>query len=437
MTTPSAEASFAVRLPVRHADQRKIADSRAKRKVINAGRRGGKTTLAADISVADYFLNGRKVMYAAPVAKQTDAYWKKCKHYLSAGIRDGYIRKDETRRTLTLGTGEISCQTAHNADTMRSGDADLLIFDEWAFMEYDAWDKVGAPMLLDTNGDAMFISTPNRRNHHFVMFQKGISEGGEWASFIFPSTANPYLKKEAFDLLVADMTEDSYRQEILAEFLEGEGAVFRNIAACMNAPKSTPDQHYGHRIVAGGDWGKLHDFTTVSIGCATCREEVAIDRFNQIDYPYQRARITALLQYWHVTLYMPEENAIGVPIVDELRRDPAMEGISIVAFQTSPSSKPQLIENLALTFEKAEWQFLPDPVWRSELEAYERKVSATTGRSQYSAPEGLHDDTVIGRALMRWAATNAAPMPAQPTKKSTFAPMGDQWDGEGSRWKIG
>ena len=35
----------------------------------------------------------------------------------------------------------------------------------------------------------------------------------------------------------------------------------------------------------------------------------------------------------------------------------------------------------------------------SDDEAYERKISAITGRSQYSAPEGMHDDTVIARAL--------------------------------------
>jgi hypothetical protein len=397
------KSDFTVALPVRHASQRMIADSTAKRKVINAGRRGGKTTLAADISVADYFLDGRKVMYAAPVAKQTDAYWKKCKHYLADGIRSGFIHKDETRRILTLGDGVISCQTAHNADTMRSGDADLLIFDEWAYMEYDAWDKVGSPMLLDRNGDAMFISTPNRRNHHFVMFQKGIAGDAEWESFMFPSTENPYLTEAAFALMVADMTEDSYRQEILAEFLEGQGAVFRNIDACLHAPKCTPADHAGHRLVAGGDWGKQHDFTVVSIGCIDCRCEVELDRFNQIDYVYQRQRITALLNKWGVTMFMPEENSIGVPIIEELRRDQGMDGITIVPFQTTPSSKPQLIENLALTLEKTEWQFLPDPVGKGELEAYERKVSPSTGRSSYSAPEGMHDDTVIGRALMRWA----------------------------------
>ena len=101
---------FRVNLPIRHSRQAEIANSCAKRKVVNAGRRGGKTTLAADISVSDYFLDGRTVMYAAPVGKQTDAYWNKCKHYLADGIRRDFIHKDETRRILKLGSAEISCQ---------------------------------------------------------------------------------------------------------------------------------------------------------------------------------------------------------------------------------------------------------------------------------------------------------------------------------------
>jgi hypothetical protein len=93
---------------------------------------------------------------------------------------------------------------------------------------------------------------------------------------------------------------------------------------------------------------------------------------------------------------LAESNAMGEPIIEQLRRD----GVNVHGFMTTASSKPPLIENLALALERAEWQFQDDPVWTAELEAYERKVSATTGRSQYSAPEGVHDDTVIARALM-------------------------------------
>ena len=91
---------------------------------------------------------------------------------------------------------------------------------------------------------------------------------------------------------------------------------------------------------------------------------------------------------------------MGEPIIEQL----CDEGLSVTGFQTTASSKPQLIENLALTFEREEWQFQDDPVWRLELEAYERTMSRATGRSKYGAPEGMHDDTVMGRALMVWAA---------------------------------
>ena len=93
---------------------------------------------------------------------------------------------------------------------------------------------------------------------------------------------------------------------------------------------------------------------------------------------------------------LAESNAMGEPIIEQLQRD----GLPVMPFETTPSTKPPLIENLALAFERAEWQFIDDPVWTAELEAYERKVSPVTGRSQYSAPEGLHDDTVMARALM-------------------------------------
>ncbi|GAI18464.1 unnamed protein product, partial [marine sediment metagenome] len=54
----------------------------------------------------------------------------------------------------------IRAKTAWNADSLRGDYADLLIMDEWQLMNEGAWDKVGAPMLLDNDGDAVFIYTP-------------------------------------------------------------------------------------------------------------------------------------------------------------------------------------------------------------------------------------------------------------------------------------
>jgi len=402
---------YKITLPRPHDKQREFIYSTAKRKIIVAGRRGGKTT-GASMLAAMSALNGRRVLEAAPVADQTNAFWEAVKGYFSEPISNKVIRKNETDRMIEFPNGgRIRCKTAHDADTLRGDFADLLILDEYSFMEPDAWELVGMPMLLDNNGDAVFIFTPNRRNHAYLAYQKAVADTtGLWRAWHFTSHDNPHLSKEALAELSADMTAEAYRQEIMAEFLEGEGAVFRNINACMHAKNTTPDAHKGHYIVAGVDWAKQADFTAISIGCATCHVELARDRFNKIDYVFQRERLMSICKRWNTRHILLETNSIGEPNFEELARS----GFPVASFVTTAQSKPPLIENLALALEIEEWQFQADPVWTGELEAYERKVSPNTGRSQYSAPEGMHDDTVMARALMLRAAGTRAQVRENP-----------------------
>ena len=395
--------NYQITLPRPHDKQRAFIESNAKRKIIVAGRRGGKTT-GASMLAAMRAMDGHRVLEAAPVSDQTNAFWESVKGYFSEPISSKVIKKNETDRLLEFPNGgRIRCKTAHDADTLRGDFADLLILDEYSFMEPDAWELVGMPMLADNDGDAVFIFTPNRRNHAYLMYQRAIAdETRRWQAWHFTSMDNPYLSASALADLKEDMTDEAYRQEILAEFLEGEGAVFRNIYACMHAPlNAKPEDHAGHTLVMGVDWAKQHDYTAISVGCADCHVEVARDRFNKIDYHYQRERVNLLCDKWRVKRALVELNSIGEPNFEELQRS----GLPVIGFQTTAQSKPPLIENLALALEKVEWQFQSDPVWTGELEAYERKVSPTTGRSQYSAPEGMYDDTVIARALMLRAAT--------------------------------
>jgi len=398
-----------VRLPKPHAKQLAFMRSKAKRKVVCAGRRGGKTTGMAALAV-EAMLQGRKVLEAAPTADQTGTFWKECKNALEPLITQKLIYKNDSERVLEmrLTGGRIRTKTAFNADTLRGDYADLLILDEYSIMTPDAWDEVGAPMLLDNDGDAVFIFTPKRKNHAFAMYARAVGDhSGRWQAFHFTSHDNPYLSKEALDEITSDMTEDAYKQEILAQFLESEGAVFRNIPACMNAPKTTPAQHAGHRIVAGCDWAKQHDYTTFSFGCLDCKQEVDRDRFNKIDYAFQVERLQAMCRQWQPSAIQTELNSIGQPVFEQLQR----LGLPVVGFETTATTKPPLIENLALTLERSEWQFQQDAIWTAELEAYERKVSTVTGRSSYSAPEGVHDDTVMARALMLWNANTPLAIP--------------------------
>lgn len=395
--TAATSKELTIRLPKPHSKQADIVASNAKRVVINAGRRAGKTTLAARVSVKK-MLAGRRILLASTTQDQADAFWDKCKEWLAEVIAAGIVEKNEQRRILTFAHsgGRIKVKTASDADSLRGDYADFLVLDECALLAPDAWDKVGAPMLLDNDGDAWFISTPQRRNWFHGLYQKALSdETGRWRAWHFTSFDNPHLSRPALDEITRDLTHEAYRQEILAEFLEGEGSVFRNINACLTAlPDVHPDKHLNHHIAIGVDWGQVNDYTVLSAVCRDCHCEVAFDRFNKIEWAYQRAKLRAMAEKWRVVDILAEKNAMG-PMIEALQD----EGLPVRGFLTTAASKGPLIQSLALAFERTECRWLSVPVATGELESYEIKLSQQTGRASYGAPEGQHDDTVIARAL--------------------------------------
>lgn len=402
-----------VRLPELHPKQLEIKASPAKRKVINCGRRVGKTFMGAWEAV-DKMCDGRRVLLASTTQEQADAFWEYCKRWLEP-FTDGEhaeIKKNETRRTLEMEStgGRIRVKTASDADTLRGDFADFLILDECAMLAPNAWNEVGAPMLLDNGGDAWFLSTPRRRNWFFGLYQRAISDDirsggrGRWAYFHATSYDNPHLDAEALEEIVGDLDDDAFQQEIMAVFLEGEGAVFHGIDAALIAnPNATPEMHRNHFIVIGNDWGQRNDYTVNCVFCATCMEELFIERFNRMKWAVGRDKIVNVYHLWGVSFALAESNSIGGPNIEALHDE---DGLNIEGLDMNKKTKPQVIRGLSLCIERIDAKWLPYPVGKAELEAYEAVVSRITGHVSYSAPRGVHDDTVIARGLALYAAMN-------------------------------
>lgn len=216
-----------------HPMQSQIKNSPTKRKIIRAGRRGGKTVIAATICV-EKFLDGLRPLYAAPTSDQLETFWFEVKKALRDPIDAGIFKKNETEHTVERpGTKQrIKGKTAWNSDTLRGDYSDFLVLDEFQLMDEDAWGVVGAPMLLDNNGDALFIYTPPSLSsksvtkakdpqHAAKMFKKAQQDTtGRWEAFHFTSFDNPHISKVALNDITEDMTSLAYRQEILAEDIE-------------------------------------------------------------------------------------------------------------------------------------------------------------------------------------------------------------------------
>lgn len=393
-------------LPRLRPDQQAIVLHPAKRKNCTMGRRYGKSVMGGVI-VANVLRQHGKAAWVVPTYKNSRPLWRWISSTFAplAQAKLANINKADQVITTSQG-GFFAIYSEENIDAMRGEWFHVVVNDEAAkFREESRYDVI-EPTVADSDGEIIDISTPRGRNWFWREHMKGLDGTQDRASFHAPTSANPMPSIQlAFRRAQEVMSEDSFRQEWMAVFLENQGSVFRNIKPCMNAPITTPEAHAGHRIVAGCDWAKQHDYTTFSFGCIDCHQEVARDRFNKIDYAFQVQRLKAMCDKWKPKSVLTELNSIGQPVFEQLQR----MRLPVVGFETTASSKPPLIENMALTLEKAEWQFQQDLIWTGELEAYERKVSPTTGRSTYGAPEGLHDDTIICRSLMVWQANRQIP----------------------------
>jgi len=395
-----------------HDTQSECVSEQKRFNVVNCGRRWGKTRLGIDL-VVERLLTGQPVGWFSPTYKMLEDVWRELVYILQPITES---KSEQQHRIQVIGGGVLDCWSLDAADAARGRKYSLVIVDEAAMIAdlENIWNMILRPMLVDLKGAAWFLSTPKGRNGFYKLHLLGRDpESEEWKSWTYPTWRNPFIPFAEVEKLRDTMSEESYRQEILAEFLEGEGTVFRNLSAVTTAPiDDKPEAHDNHVIVCGVDWGKQNDFTAISVGCATCRREIFKDRFNQIDYLFQAQRIKEIFHRWTIRSGLIELNSIGQVMMEQLQR----EGLPVVGFETTAVSKPPLIEGAALEIEKGTLALMPDPLWTSELEAYERKITQT-GRSVYGAPAEFHDDTVIARALMIRAMQNYAYVARQGTHR--------------------
>lgn len=391
--TRSQIACIKVQRP--HPAQKEILDAEQRFNVVSCGRRFGKTRMALIRSLKPV-LSGSPVAYFAPTYKMLKDFWREAVELYKPAIIESSTSE---HRFSTVNGGSFSMWSLDSADTVRGRKYALALIDEAAMVAdlENAWNKVIRPTLTDYEGGADFYSTPKGLNFFHTLYTRGIDDAfPEWKSFHFPTLSNPFIKAAEVNAAEEELPEMVFKQEYLAEFIQGEGAVFRNIAANLYRGTETPKKHKDHSLVAGVDWGQVNDFTVISIGCETCKKEVYLDRFNQIDWHFQRERLATALSQWKVRNALVEVNSIGGPNFEELLRT----GVNVMPFQTTAQTKGPLILSLALTFEKSEMKFLDVPIATRELEAYEANRSEVTGRIAYNAPSGFHDDTIIARALM-------------------------------------
>lgn len=271
-----------------HKKQLQVFNSPLRYKVLNWGRRSGKSVLAGEYAFVEALKNQGRYFIVAPTYKQAKSiYWNDIlktiipkKVIAKTNDTELYIEFHHIKGDIKLPTGEtiqvehdpnkpasrIELKGADNPDSLRGVGLHGAILDEYAFMKdgKEIWDKILRPALADNQGWAIFISTPNGTHNHFHELILRAEKSDTY--FFSHATAldNPHFPPEEFEIAREETPEDEFMQEWMADFRSMTTAVYPRFSRNkhMVNPKDIPAE--GTDII-GIDFGHTDPFAAVFV----------------------------------------------------------------------------------------------------------------------------------------------------------------------------
>jgi len=246
--------------------QDKIASSGARFRVVNCGRRFGKTTEAAEEIKGKAIFTSKRICYIAPTYQQArDIAWEVFKNQLRPAITNvNEARLEIKTKTKSGRESLIILRGWESVETIRGQQFDFLVLDEVASMRnfWLNWQEVLRPTLTDTKGEALFISTPKGFNHFYDLFNLEAKDK-DYKSFHFTTYDNPFIPVEEIEKAKQELTEDRFAQEYLADFRKTEGLVYKE----FNREKHLFDEEVRNvsERIGGVDFGFTNPAAVIDI----------------------------------------------------------------------------------------------------------------------------------------------------------------------------
>lgn len=230
--------------------QERIVSDPARFKIIRAGRRGGKTILEVeDMTFTAVSEKDSPVIYVAPTQTQARSIiWESLKSRLAGIGQPNEQRLEMKTPTQDGGTSLISIAGWENRENFRGRKAKKIYFDEVDTMKdfFIGWQEIFRPALMDYRGHAWFSGTPKKENPNLRRLEKEAETDAAWRAFHYTTADNPFIDPDEIEIARNSMDSDTFRQEILAEYIDDLGALFRYEALVdlfTNTIDKTPEKY--------------------------------------------------------------------------------------------------------------------------------------------------------------------------------------------------
>ena len=207
--------------------QQEVMNDKTRFKVICAGRRCGKSRLAAVTLLIRGLTcpQGASVMYIAPTQGQARVIiWDVLMALGREVIQSSHINNQEIK---LVNGATIYIRGADRPDTLRGVSLSYVVLDEYADMKPSVWEQVVRAALSDRKGEAMFIGTPRGRNHFYDMYQLGESGESDYKSWKFTTADNELIDPAEIENAKKTLSSFAFKAEYMASFSNAGADVFR------------------------------------------------------------------------------------------------------------------------------------------------------------------------------------------------------------------
>ncbi|MFS4438604.1 terminase large subunit [Paracoccaceae bacterium GXU_MW_L88] len=233
-----------------HQKQSEFIQSNKRYKLLNWGRRSGKTfAVGYEAFITAYSKDKARIAYYAPTSEDArDIAWGDFVDLFEPiTIKTNEVLLEITVKNKFGGTSLIKLygwEAVKNRDKGRGVENDLVILDECAFypMFKEKFEKVIEPTLLTSLGRLIVTSTPNGFNHFYELVTEAQSDD-DWYYSHATSYDNPHNPIEELEKLKAKKGEDAFAQEYLADFRRLEGLVYKDFDFNRHVVDELPQEH--------------------------------------------------------------------------------------------------------------------------------------------------------------------------------------------------
>ena len=334
--------------------------------------------------------SGNKIGFITPTYKLSRLFFKE----LCEAAKPLIAESNSTDLIIKFITGSnVQFFSAEAKDAIRGFQFSHLIIDEAAFIPDSVYYEVIHATHLIKGKKVILCSTPNSNQGFFYNYYEYGTDINKpnYRNKKVTIYDNVFVSQTDIDEIKSTLPDRIFRQEYMAEFLTGDGAVFTNFRNCINNKPIHNGVYY-----AAIDWAKTDDYTVLTV-MNSLKQIVEIYRINKLDYTLQVKLITTKLNHYRPRITISEENNIGSVVNELLKQE--YNGV-IKQITLDHQEKKDIIENLVVGFEQGDISILENEHLLRELSIFTATYNHQTKKIKYSAPSGMHDDMVISLAYV-------------------------------------